>query len=163
MVLSTDMALHFDLMGLVKHCLAIPSADFSSDRHRSLLLQLVLHISDISNPARPFRIASRWAELVITEFLQQVSYGQVVLVVACVFLIRSIHNAVGDAPSEVYWVPSHQNCKGKACYPPSHHSFVTLRQQNNLFKWNADHWMEYTSVGCLSVSPCWALETYLQL
>lgn len=80
MVLSTDMALHFDLMGLVKHNLVIPSADLTSDRPKFLLLQLILHVSDISNPARPFRIASRWAELVIMEFLQQVSCAESLLI-----------------------------------------------------------------------------------
>jgi hypothetical protein len=37
-----------------------------------LLLQMTVHLADLANPARPFNLASAWAERVVTEFLAQV-------------------------------------------------------------------------------------------
>ncbi|GMH36345.1 hypothetical protein BSKO_04213 [Bryopsis sp. KO-2023] len=71
MVLSTDMALHFELMKRFNEKLEVVAGDMNKWECKSLLLQMILHIADISNPARPFPVASRWAELVIMEFLQQ--------------------------------------------------------------------------------------------
>ena len=76
MVISTDMALHFDLMAK-----AMRGTDICPDVRKwddaSLLLQLVLHLADISNPSRPFDMAKTWAELVVSEFLRQVRLNRI--------------------------------------------------------------------------------------
>lgn len=89
MVIATDMAFHFDLMTIGKG--AIPDASNCFHDKSSLVLQLILHISDISNPARPFKLASRWAELLVLEFLHQVSYRFLIFQRysrSCIFLIE---------------------------------------------------------------------------
>jgi hypothetical protein len=44
-------------------------------KDRPLLLNMLVHLSDLANPARPFRFAAAWAERVVTEFLMQVGGG----------------------------------------------------------------------------------------
>ena len=44
---------------------------FSSPDNRLLLFSILLHAADISNPAKPWPIASKWANLVTTEFFAQ--------------------------------------------------------------------------------------------
>merc|ERR1739848_268015 len=39
--------------------------------YRDLWLQLFLHLSDVSNPPKPFEICSLWAARVLTEFFNQ--------------------------------------------------------------------------------------------
>ena len=71
MIISTDMSLHFDLMERIQRRMeACP--DVWQWEDTNLLLQLVLHMADIVNPCRPFFLAKEWAELVVSEFLQQV-------------------------------------------------------------------------------------------
>lgn len=40
--------------------------------HRSLLLEIILKSADISNPTRPYRIATYWSQMVQEEFFAQV-------------------------------------------------------------------------------------------
>lgn len=42
-----------------------------SDKHQLLLLESVLHIADVSNPAKPWNLYSRWLDGVMTEFYNQ--------------------------------------------------------------------------------------------
>ena len=44
---------------------------FASPDNRLLLFSVLLHAADISNPAKPWPIASKWANLVTTEFFAQ--------------------------------------------------------------------------------------------
>jgi hypothetical protein len=48
-----------------------PDARQWDDKGRTLLLQMLVHLADLANPARPFHLASAWAERVVTEFLRQ--------------------------------------------------------------------------------------------
>lgn len=42
-----------------------------SDKHQLLLLESVLHIADVSNPAKPWKLYSRWLDGVMAEFYNQ--------------------------------------------------------------------------------------------
>ncbi|GLC54408.1 hypothetical protein PLESTB_000860400 [Pleodorina starrii] len=60
-VLSTDMAVHFDLLNrFTSQVDAKP--DLSEWTDRTLLYQMLVHLADIANPSRPFHLARGWAE-----------------------------------------------------------------------------------------------------
>ncbi|KAI8463225.1 MAG: hypothetical protein J3K34DRAFT_381092 [Monoraphidium minutum] len=72
MVLSTDMAVHFDLLNRFNAALeACPDPRSWGDKERALVLQMLVHLADLANPARPFSLAAAWAERVVTEFMRQ--------------------------------------------------------------------------------------------
>lgn len=71
MVLSTDMAVHYELLNKYKAALS-QEPDERAWKERDLMYQMVVHIADLINTARPFNLALKWGELVTTEFLQQV-------------------------------------------------------------------------------------------
>jgi hypothetical protein len=50
---------------------ACPDARAWAGNERRLLLNTLVHLADLANPARPFPIAAAWAERVITEFMMQ--------------------------------------------------------------------------------------------
>jgi len=65
MILDTDAKNHFILMTRFKHGLEMKQLS------RGLLSSMILHIADVSNPARPGFIARKWAYAVQEEFFQQ--------------------------------------------------------------------------------------------
>jgi hypothetical protein len=68
-VLSTDLAHHMDITSKWN---AI-KMDFKKEdsNHRTLLLQIILKCSDVSNPGKTFEQAKYWAEMVQEEFFAQ--------------------------------------------------------------------------------------------
>eukprot|EP00053_Salpingoeca_punica_P016299 m.153224 g.153224 ORF g.153224 m.153224 type:complete len:721 (+) comp16935_c5_seq1:88-2250(+) len=81
MVLSTDMAKHFqflsDFRTLVenKRQLSLPSHTVdlreSSDEDRILLLCAIVHCADLGPPAKPWPLCRTWTERIIAEFFAQ--------------------------------------------------------------------------------------------
>jgi hypothetical protein len=88
MVIATDMTYHFSLKDELDALILrrkdgelqesesanapSPSATFSTDKDRELLLKTILHIADISNPAKEWLVSKKWSDLVILEFFEQV-------------------------------------------------------------------------------------------
>jgi len=74
MVLSTDMDVHFALLKRYEDALkAEPDVrKWTSLDARSLVFQMLVHLADLANPSRPWPLALKWAEQVVTEFLSQV-------------------------------------------------------------------------------------------
>ncbi len=70
-VFATDMAIHFDLLKNFNEKIDA-EPDVNKWEDRNLLYQMVVHLADIGNPARPFPLARGWAERVIQEFCEQV-------------------------------------------------------------------------------------------
>jgi 3'5'-cyclic nucleotide phosphodiesterase len=80
-VLSTDMTKHFSKKNFIKGILLNnelessnegPSAiDTSDPLTKTHILGYILHLADISNPAKSTPVASRWADQVLEEFFQQ--------------------------------------------------------------------------------------------
>lgn len=76
MVLATDMSSHFQQIKAMKNILN-HSDNFNADK--SKILSLVIHISDISHPAKDWELHSNWTRLLMEEFFRQV--GAVVVAV----------------------------------------------------------------------------------
>lgn len=72
MVLATDMSSHFQQIKAMKNILN-HSDSFNADK--SKILSLVIHISDISHPAKEWELHSTWTQLLMEEFFRQVSFG----------------------------------------------------------------------------------------
>jgi hypothetical protein len=70
-ILATDMAQHFELMSKFTTHLNMQPFSNKNAESRQLLLNVILHIADISNVSRPWDIAKRWSDLVLEEFLHQ--------------------------------------------------------------------------------------------
>lgn len=79
-VLGTDMSYHFESTNLFKARTCAhrdpedrASASLRSDvkDDRQLVMKILLHTADISNQAKPWEVASRWAVKVTEEFLAQ--------------------------------------------------------------------------------------------
>ena len=79
-IMHTDMTKHFPMMSRLEMMIQlratndeqIESSCFGqSQEDRLLLLSMILHAADISNPVRPITIASKWADMVTQEFFAQ--------------------------------------------------------------------------------------------
>lgn len=68
MVLATDMSSHFQQIKAMKNILN-HSDNFNADK--SKILSLVIHISDISHPAKEWELHSTWTRLLMEEFFRQ--------------------------------------------------------------------------------------------
>eukprot|EP00736_Rhodelphis_marinus_P008344 Rmarinus@m.10004 len=71
MVLATDMSCHFEIVAQLKAKVAAEMFDCADPRDKLLLLRMILHLSDISNPVKPFRIALKWTTAITAEFFRQ--------------------------------------------------------------------------------------------
>lgn len=69
-VLTTDMAVHFDLLERFDKAVANNPNTFEWV-DKLLVYQMIVHLADLANPSRPFELARKWAERVVTEFLEQ--------------------------------------------------------------------------------------------
>jgi len=133
MILSTDMAVHFDLLARFSAAVqACPDARAWDDKARLLLLQMLVHLADLANPARPFFLASAWAERVVTEFLKQ-----------------------GDAEAARGLRVSPPCDRGRVCMPQAQLGFLALFAQPTLeafgavapgFSAMAAPWLEETRI-----------------
>ena len=76
-ILATDMTKHFDVTNKFK--LKVEAGQFgekgedgaASAEDRDILLDLLMHASDLSNPVRPFPIAKKWGYDIMEEFCSQ--------------------------------------------------------------------------------------------
>lgn len=69
MVLATDNAMHADYLGKFKAKVETSLLDSWEDRN--LLMQVLLHACDVSNPAKPWSLCLRWANNILEEFYSQ--------------------------------------------------------------------------------------------
>ena len=71
MILHTDMAKHFELVG--KFSVAASSRDFDGEEEedRKIICNVLLHAADISNPVKPRSVFAKWVDRVSTEFFLQ--------------------------------------------------------------------------------------------
>eukprot|EP00298_Acanthocystis_sp_HF-20_P005512 c15658_g2_i1.p1 GENE.c15658_g2_i1~~c15658_g2_i1.p1 ORF type:complete len:480 (+),score=162.75 c15658_g2_i1:32-1471(+) len=71
MILGTDMAIHFKLQADFKSSFGNGPLELKSLPERSLLMTMLVHTADLGNCGKPFRLAEKWGERVITEFFLQ--------------------------------------------------------------------------------------------
>mmetsp|Transcript_19452 Transcript_19452/g.25356 ORF Transcript_19452/g.25356 Transcript_19452/m.25356 type:complete len:367 (+) Transcript_19452:229-1329(+) len=78
-ILATDMTLHFSLKNeldgvVLRNTLGEETDEpkaLESDLDRTVLLKVVLHVADISNPCKPWDVGKIWSDRVIDEFFKQ--------------------------------------------------------------------------------------------
>ncbi|KAJ3075299.1 High affinity cAMP-specific and IBMX-insensitive 3',5'-cyclic phosphodiesterase 9A [Podochytrium sp. JEL0797] len=68
-ILATDMAKHGEIMAAFKKC--SENFNFEDAEHKSLLLQMIIKCSDISNEVRPTEVSEPWVEALLNEFFAQ--------------------------------------------------------------------------------------------
>ncbi|TPX77127.1 hypothetical protein CcCBS67573_g01616 [Chytriomyces confervae] len=68
-ILATDMAKHGEIMAAFKK--SAENFNFDDAEHKSLLLQIIVKCSDISNEVRPTHVAEPWVEALLNEFFTQ--------------------------------------------------------------------------------------------
>ncbi|CAI5737036.1 unnamed protein product [Hyaloperonospora brassicae] len=76
MVLATDMAKHFEDVALFKTSILSAALDESAVLvknvgDKKLLLKMILHTCDVSNPAKERKLMLRWTDRVVEEFFIQ--------------------------------------------------------------------------------------------
>lgn len=70
-VLSTDMATHFDKIKMVKEMFEEKGSQIHKWESTLPFLELLVHGADISNPLKPMTIACEWSDRVLQEFFLQ--------------------------------------------------------------------------------------------
>ena len=74
MILSTDMAVHFQDLAKLKARLAsqgikLLHSEFDPrEKDKSMCMEVLLHAADISNPFKPFNTYEKWTHRVLEEF-----------------------------------------------------------------------------------------------
>jgi hypothetical protein len=72
LVLATDIGSHFSIVGELRAALdACDPPDTFAENHRTLALQAVLKMADISNPGKPRALYMGWVDRVMGEFFAQ--------------------------------------------------------------------------------------------
>ena len=82
LIISTDMFFHFQLteqldVAVINNTsaptalLAPPRDPVLSENDRLVFLKALLHVADISNPAKVWTISKKWSDLVLLEFFDQ--------------------------------------------------------------------------------------------
>ena len=71
LILSTDMAKHFDFLKNVNAMLDQTPLNMEDPEHRFTAMDLVLKCADISNVSRPFEMANKWCDVLCEEFFRQ--------------------------------------------------------------------------------------------
>uniref|UniRef100_A0A6B2LAM8 PDEase domain-containing protein n=1 Tax=Arcella intermedia TaxID=1963864 RepID=A0A6B2LAM8_9EUKA len=78
MILATDLAKHMQNVSAFQSFLeSNPTPDRDNDEHRAVIGKMILKSADLCNPAKPFRIARYWAEMIQEEFFLQGEREQV--------------------------------------------------------------------------------------
>jgi hypothetical protein len=69
-ILATDMSKHFAELGKYKS--RVNAEDFDpSTTDKDSTLQMLFHLSDISNPTKPWEVCRKWTDLLFYEFFIQ--------------------------------------------------------------------------------------------
>jgi hypothetical protein len=71
MILATDMAKHFDLIGKFKSKLSMSGVNLTLPEHRNEVLKIITKASDVGHAAKCAALHSKWTELVCEEFFRQ--------------------------------------------------------------------------------------------
>jgi hypothetical protein len=67
------MAEHFEMTKQMKTRLTASAFNAESEADRQLLMNVLIHSADISNPVLEFKLAKIWSDAVILEFNKQVA------------------------------------------------------------------------------------------
>lgn len=67
LVLATDMAFHFSDQGKLKNRLASDNFNMKTN-DKLFLMGFLVHMSDISNPTKTWKLCVKWIDLLFVEF-----------------------------------------------------------------------------------------------
>jgi cAMP-specific phosphodiesterase 4 len=70
LVLATDNIRHFSDLNYLKTRLACPDFDTSS-KDKKEITNYLIHLADISNPTKPWKLCYKWIDLLFVEFFHQ--------------------------------------------------------------------------------------------
>jgi hypothetical protein len=70
-VLATDSAFHFDEVGKFKARIGSEDFDPTLKDDKMMVIKMMVHLADISNPCKPFNLALIWTGLLYDEFFKQ--------------------------------------------------------------------------------------------
>jgi hypothetical protein len=70
LVLATDMTKHFNDLGMFKSRLNCDNFN-PKENDKAITMNILMHISDISNPAKNWDICFKWTNLLFVEFFNQ--------------------------------------------------------------------------------------------
>jgi len=71
-IIATDMANHFGESKKLKEILNSENLDLTNQENKELIMSSIVHLSDISNPFKPFNVYKKWVDLLFIEFFAQV-------------------------------------------------------------------------------------------
>jgi len=76
-IINTDMTYHFSLKNDLNSMIVRLDEEgkvgefMKAEKDRDILLKTILHVSDISNPCKEFKLSKRWSDAVVKEFFTQ--------------------------------------------------------------------------------------------
>ena len=71
MVLATDMSKHFGDLGKFKQRMAAGELDMANDDDKLDIMNMGIHMADISNPSKAWSTSVTWVEMLFEEFFAQ--------------------------------------------------------------------------------------------
>lgn len=71
-IIATDMANHFGDLKKLKELMNAENPDLTKQENKEFIMGQIVHLSDISNPIKPFKTYKKWVDLLFTEFFSQV-------------------------------------------------------------------------------------------
>ena len=71
LVLATDMSFHFKDQAEYKERLVSPDFDPTKGSDKKRTMNMIIHLSDISNPGKPWHLCFKWIDLLFIEFFNQ--------------------------------------------------------------------------------------------
>lgn len=71
-IIATDMANHFGDLKRLKELLNSETNDVAKQDNKEFFMGQIIHLSDISNPYKPFNVYKKWVDLLFFEFFSQV-------------------------------------------------------------------------------------------
>ncbi len=73
-IVATDMANHLKDSNKLKELLDSENTDFTKQENKEFIMGQIVHLSDISNPLKPFNTYKKWVDLLFIEFFSQVNF-----------------------------------------------------------------------------------------
>ncbi len=73
-IIATDMANHVGDLKKLKELLNSENPDIVKQDNKELIMGQIVHLSDISNPFKPFNTYKKWVDLLFVEFFSQVNF-----------------------------------------------------------------------------------------
>lgn len=73
-IIATDMANHVGDIKRLKELLKDENSDITKQENKEFIMSQIIHLSDISNPFKPFNVYKKWVDLLFIEFFAQVKF-----------------------------------------------------------------------------------------